>query len=100
MERCLFHSRAYLWVMTVHFPFQKREMPSPLGCFREADVFLALPFHRVEQQHAQRRDQTSLANGPGPDRGRHGARDRSGEPEPVSDAQFRGAMETLKVLLC
>jgi hypothetical protein len=33
-----------------------------------------------------------------PDRSRHGARDRPGEPEPVRGPQFRGAMETLRLL--
>ena len=36
---------------------------------------------------------------PGPDRGRHGARDRPGEPEPVRGTQFRGAIDTLRCCL-
>ena len=42
-------------------------------------------------------DASSFRARPGPDRGRHGARDRPGEPEPVSGVQFRGAMEALQV---
>ena len=34
-------------------------------------------------------DARLLPRQPGPDRGRHGARDRSGEPQPLSGIQFR-----------
>ena len=54
------------------------------------------PITRGGQRH--RRGRELLPRQPGPDRGGYGTRDRPGEPEPVSGVQFRGALETLKVL--
>ena len=45
-------------------------MAGPFGRFREADVFFALPPHRVEQHHAEGRDDAAAAGGKGPKRGR------------------------------
>ena len=54
----------------VHFLFELAEVAGPFGRFREADVFFALPAHRMEQHHAVGRDDPPLAGGERPERGR------------------------------
>ena len=45
-------------------------MAGPFGGLAQSDIFLALPFHRMKQQNAEGRDQSTLAGGEGPERGR------------------------------
>ena len=79
-----------------HRPARRAGRAARAGRARGEDGTRAAADHRGGQRHRRRRE--LLPCEPGPDRGRHGARDRSGEPEPMSGVQFRGAMETLKVL--
>ena len=54
----------------VHVLFELAEVAGPLRRLGQADVLFALPTHRVEQHDAEWRDDSAMASGKWPERGR------------------------------